>query len=230
MKAQVMKAISILAVVSAVSAVAASSAAAALPEFSPEASRTKPDQLKGTGGASTINLRWNNATLHSYAYERTALSGRFVGPNEGTFEFEMIPSSSSSSCTNHENGNHEKRLFVEGKLKLGYFDKETKEVGLALETVKQPFVTCKGVNEIEEFIGSMVATISPVNKLTKSFTVTFSEQLPTHFEGESIIRQLENKTFHFLAKTFETTAPVVGTWTLDHFERSGSASEFEIKA
>jgi hypothetical protein len=138
------------------------------------------------GGA----VRWD--------YGSASVKGEFIGPKEVAL---VITFSDGTEGRCYNSGETLVTTTLIGR--LGYVSKASKEVGLLLEPLAgQPFAAkCRsnidgGVSE--EWWGSLIGRMTPVNSFTKSLTLSVrgkssGEQELEKFEGEEVLHHLEGR-------------------------------------
>lgn len=212
----------------AFAAVASASASAALPEFSPAGSASKPVSFAGTAFASNL---FETAYDQVWDYGGGAtLSGEITGANEVSNVIISFKGGNPYACTNGKEGE-----ATTNKLKgrLGYINKAKTEVGLLLEAATGPIMKCSAQAPFygEEYKGSIIAPITPVNTLAKALHLSY-EQWGTgkekfqKFEGEEALHNLE-LTYD---GTEHTQLAIAVQVELKKFEHEKHVVEVEVKA
>ena len=151
-----------------------SAEAAALPRFAPG--------LKGlTFTGSAKKALFYKKGSGSFFYEPANITGEVAG--ETTLGNIAITFLKGSIYGCPAKGKETEMLWKGVKGTLGYINALSREVGLLLEPAKQPFAECAFGGSIR---GSVIGQITPINTLTKKFTLTFRQK-----EGEQNIRKFE---------------------------------------
>jgi hypothetical protein len=188
------KMLAVLVAVLAVGVVGAATASAALPEFSKKAAFT------GLVGGSTFVAENCGCQYPEWKYTNGVINGTMpttstLGGVKLSFDGGTIVGSTRLSCYSKYEGDYTyDDLELRGpkeegfKGRLGYINKEKKEVGLLLGGPEH-LGSCQILNESNENLaGDMIAKITPVNTKTTHFTLTLKakghEQEFTKFEGE----------------------------------------------
>lgn len=168
--------------------VTATLASRGLPEFVHAA----VGNVKFEGTAQVHFYLRSNSNLWGYS---GTITGEIIAPNEVANVVFTLENPSAGGCTNII-GTH--LLTLNPMMgRLGYVTKSTKKVGLLLEPLFQPVVKCSGAGHgTEEYKGSIIATIRPVNEKGKLLNLTFGgngndEQEPQSFEGEAVRHHLD---------------------------------------
>jgi hypothetical protein len=186
------KMLAVLVAVLAVGVVGAATASAALPEFS------KKNTFTGVVGKSTIVTYKCGCSYPEWNYANGTISGSMpttstVGGVTLSFDGGTIADGERTSC--YSSGGYEKDdLELLGpkdkgfKGRLGYINKEKKEVGLMLGGPETLGGCTFGENGEFSLAGEVIAKIAPINTKTEHFTLTLKskghEQEFTKFEGE----------------------------------------------
>jgi hypothetical protein len=180
------------AITSKATQVKAKLASRGLPEFEyPSSKPTYPIAFEGHFKGPRPELQ----SANSQRYEKAKISGLIVDPNDVanvviTFEEVSAP---LFPCTNLPKSLVTRPLAG----RLGYINKVAKTVGLLLEPTVPPIANCKGGVVEEEYNGSVIAKITPVNEGTTELTLHYevegvgTKQRPEKFEGEEALHHLE---------------------------------------
>jgi hypothetical protein len=176
-----------LVAVCALSAVGLASASAALPAFGP--STFIPAKFSGTA-KGTIKFE---ETAGKYSCSGvSSISGSIASSTSLTGVVIKFDCESGSSIICQRPLKILETRELKGR--LGYVTKPTK-VGLLLEPVAEPIASCTAFDGVPaEIKGSLLGEITPVNSLTKTFTLHYTEsggtQTLRHFEGEEVLHNL----------------------------------------
>jgi hypothetical protein len=165
-----------LVTVLALSALASASASAALPEF------TTTSKFLGAFGES--EFKWDG---EAWKYANGDFSGE-MSSHSTVAKVSLSFTIGSIGC----NTGKEELALTGIKGRLGYLNKEKKEVGLLLGEPIYTECTWHGTTRehlVDHYLGDIVAKITPVNTKTKRFKLTLTvtgggEQEFTKFEGE----------------------------------------------
>jgi hypothetical protein len=168
------------------SAVVVSSAAAALPEFQKEG-KALSEAVKFTG--TTNSSRWEDTEGYAGSTPSGPITGEFKGSNEiAKTALTFGPSSSGYPVKGGD------LLGKELKGNIGYTSKALKQVGALLGGPTQMFVESEKIKG-QGIDGSIIGTITPINKATTTFTIAYQEtsghESLTHFEGSEVLHRLE---------------------------------------
>lgn len=198
--------------VCALSAIAASAASATLPEFSP-ASGVKLEGTSGTGLLETVAGTKVTCTANkdsgeiTAAKEVTKVHVTFTGCTSGGFECKSTKATKNGELATEEL-----------KATLGYISAANKEVGIDFKPVGTKFIEFSCVGGIVEVkvTGSVICPVTPVNKLSKTFTVACKQekgkQKPESFEkGEPDVLVTQIALGAKEQSGEETTATVTAT-------------------
>jgi hypothetical protein len=197
----------------ALAAVASASASATLPEFQQGGKAlAKTVKLTGKGGA-VIFASKNKA---EWTCGGSSLTGETSGASDVAnivvkFTGCTLGGVKITHCTS-PGAEEEEMISTQLSGRLGYINKKTEYAGLLLEPPTGKLIAeCSSQQKTPavELRGSVIGRITPVNKETTKFTLTYAvsgateryKQEPTHFEGEEVIHTLEtailgNETFY----------------------------------
>jgi len=124
-----------------------------------------------------------------YSSGSVAAGTEVLGPSELLHIAMRFKQPTEEACTNTEG----KTLALNAlNGRLGYINKAKTEVGLLLEPPTQPVVKCSGIVS-QEWTGSMIGKITPLNQRTTQFKVVFRQiegEKFEHFEGEEALHHL----------------------------------------
>ncbi len=203
----------------AFSGLVATSASAALPEFSVS---------NAVANVSISTANFETSTGAAWGYRGSSGLGTSIS---GSKEISNLVLTFSEPLGKGACHNTKEFTLVTNKLhgRLGYINKAKTEVGLLLEPNTQPLVTC--TNELwgtQEYRGSVIGRVAPVNTPTKELTVTFQylshgKQLIQKFEGEEVLHSLEFD-HEGVKLAMEMTA------TLTNFKANEKQVSIEVKA
>jgi hypothetical protein len=203
------------------SVVAAGSASAALPEFSPSGTANAPVTFALAMGSSKFS-----SGIGNWEYLEGSGRGQIVAGAVRSLVLHWT--NPIGACVNEKNG------LVSQKLKgrLGYINSEKKEVGLLLEPeTAGPVAVCeREFHGKEEYRGSIIARITPVNKPAAEPLLTFSRtaqnlQEPESFEGEATKHHLES-----VSGERKSEMTMSSTMQLRSIEHEGKSIQLEVKA
>jgi hypothetical protein len=157
-----------------------------LPEFRPESMGLASFE----GSASVPKLVLKNGTA-TWSYNTATVKGNLISPKEVAL---TITFHEGSGVCGNGGGNMVSETLVG---RLGYLNKTSKEVGLLLEPIGSAAAKCSGYPLGEqEWKGSVLGAISPVNTLSKTLKLTFKQtggvQELEKFEGEEVLHHLSD--------------------------------------
>jgi hypothetical protein len=173
------------------SAVATSAASAALPEFQKEGKPlTEAVTFTARGGKSIMETTSGNTG----GFTSSSFTGEIKGSDEITgVVITFTEAINGYPCT--ATGSSSTLVTSELKGTLGYLFSGSKLVGSLLEPVTQPFAACHYRAQKVEIKGSLLGQITPVNTLTKTFTISDTQskgvQALRYFEGSEVLHELE---------------------------------------
>lgn len=176
--------LAVLVVAFAVSAVGAASASASLPEFS-----TETNAILGTPGESEIYTEVGDQWAYSGGSTSSFVAS--VSSKTAVKNVSLKFNGGTRGCSTKRYGILE-WTGLSGR--LGYINKEKKEVGLLLghTPLSTKLDECErewGADGTYTQSGDFIGKITPVNTKTSKFTLTFSssyfKQSPAKLEGES---------------------------------------------
>jgi hypothetical protein len=172
-------------------AFASASAFAALPEFSPAGGTGTNERIKFKIIAGAHNFTESNG--HSWSGNTITGSGEITGAREvSNVVLTVHEILSLGRCTNGSGSLTTNKLSG----RLGYINKEKKEVGLLLEPPTQPVARCGTSEEGEkEYRGAWIGALTPINLKSSHLALTYRQagagnQEPNKFEGELGVNNL----------------------------------------
>jgi hypothetical protein len=215
----------------ALSAFASASASATLPDFHPEGTKISPVNFTVAGGKMNFPV---GGFLLSCA--QSTGTGSITGAKTGTAKLtlEECRGPLGETC---QSGSHSKGIIVTESLPivLVYTTKEpTKQVAIDFGSQASTFMTynCGGVTVTR---GRILAPITPLDTLTKTFTAKLSEvkgrQTPTENYNEALTGKEESfPEVSWNGGAFHEEEALTGNLTLTGFQRGGKAIEEKIEA
>jgi hypothetical protein len=200
-----------------------------------QANATEKLTFSGTGAESTLTTV-GRPTIKCVAAN---ISGEYTGPKTAsvTIEFQACVNSNGQQCQTLSNPNNKSELKMTGEGKLGFIRNEVREgkkiiaVGMDLQpqTPVTPLLAyeCGNPLETSKIEGSVIAKVTPINKMTTVNNLLFFVRK----SGEQLPEKFENEPKDTLTTTFqkELEEPVTSATTLSIKEEKGSnASPVEI--